>query len=82
MRLGPRMSLALCLGLRASPAGLSSGSFRFVMRPCIPPSLQVMSLASVYGLEPRGCGRTGTTLFKTHMARLPGEEGMKLVRRE
>lgn len=40
-----------------------------------------MSLAAVYGLEPRGCGRTGTTLFKSHMARLPGEEGLKLVRR-
>ena len=39
-----------------------------------------MALAMLYGLEPRNCGRKGTTLFRTYDARMPGEEGQKLVR--
>ncbi|KAK9906899.1 hypothetical protein WJX75_009914 [Coccomyxa subellipsoidea] len=43
--------------------------------------LQVRALAAVYGLEPRACGRTGQTLFRTERTGALTNEGLAQVQR-
>ncbi|KAK9807979.1 hypothetical protein WJX73_010100 [Symbiochloris irregularis] len=44
-----------------------------------PQRKQVKQLAAQYGLEPRACGRSGQTLFKTeHASKLSPEQQVKV----